>query len=130
MRYTTALRLLAPVFPAVSALHLALGVKAEVLLGADLPDQAVDDPTLDSQDRFYGVFFSLPAVLLLLAAHDLPRYRPVLRAVLWATFAGGLARLVGWQAKGRPSAPILGLLAIELAVPPAMDIWLHRIDAT
>ena len=126
MRYETALRLLAPVFPAVSALHLGLGLKADRMLGADVPDAAVDDPGLDSQNRFYGVSFSLAGVLLLLVASDVPRYRPVLRAILASVFAGGLGRLVSIKAKGRPSVPILGLLAVELAVPPALGVWLRR----
>jgi hypothetical protein len=59
------LRLLAVVSFLVGALHLALGVEADVLLGAELPAEAIADPTLNSQGRFYGVSFTLNGVLLL-----------------------------------------------------------------
>jgi hypothetical protein len=127
VRYETALRLLAPVFPAVSVLHLALGLKADALLGADVPAAAADDPVLDSQNRFNGVYFSLAGGLLLLTASDLPRYRPVLRAVLASMFAGGLGRLVSIKVKGRPAAPVMGLLAVELVAPVGLEFWLRRL---
>ena len=50
-----ALRLAAPLFFVVGVLHLTLGVGADVLLGAKLSAEAIDDPALDSQNRFYGV---------------------------------------------------------------------------
>jgi hypothetical protein len=46
------LELLAPVCLSVGALHLALGVGADVLLGAQLPVVALADRALDSQNRF------------------------------------------------------------------------------
>ena len=49
------LKLCAPVFLLVGVLHLAIGVEADVLLGAKLPAAALADPALDSQNRFYGV---------------------------------------------------------------------------
>jgi hypothetical protein len=51
------LKLVAPVFVLVGALHLVLGVGADALLGARLPAEAFTDPALNSQNRFYGVAF-------------------------------------------------------------------------
>jgi hypothetical protein len=68
------MKCVAPVFLAVGALHLAIGVKADVLLGAKLPVEALADPTLDSQNRFYGVAFTLYGVLLFLCASNIPKY--------------------------------------------------------
>ena len=48
--FTLLLRFTAPVFLLVGALHLALGVGAEVMLGAKLPSAALSDAVLD-RDR-------------------------------------------------------------------------------
>jgi hypothetical protein len=111
----------------VGALHLVHGVGADVLLGAKIPDAAISDPTLDSQNRFYGVSFTLSGVLLLLCASDIPRYATVLRCVLWVFFAAGIARLVSIAIYGFPSAPVVALLAVELVVPPTLVWWLSRV---
>lgn len=82
------LRLSAVVFLLVGALHLVLGVEADVLLGARLAADAIADPTLDSQNRFYGVAFTLYGVLFLVCASNVPKYATVLRCVIWVFFAG------------------------------------------
>ncbi len=68
------LKIVAPVFVFVAALHLALGTGADVLLGAKLSSEALTDPALNSQNRFYGVAFGLYGVLLYLCATDVPKY--------------------------------------------------------
>jgi hypothetical protein len=120
------LKVAAPVFVAVGALHLALGVGADVLLGAKLPAEALGDPALDSQNRFYGIAFGLYGVLLYLCATDLPKYATVLRCVLWVFFAAGLARLVSIATHGVPPPLVLALLASELALPPLLHLWLSK----
>ena len=126
--FALVLRFFALVIFLVSALHLVLGVGVDVLLGAEIPAAAISDPTLDSQNRFYGVYFALSGVLLLLCASDIPRYATVLRCVLWVFFVAGLARLVGIAIYGFPSAPVLGLLVVELVVPPVLAWWLSHVD--
>ena len=123
---TTLLKLMAPLFCLVGALHLVLGVGADVILGAALPADAVADPVLDSQNRFYGVAFTLYGVLLYLCATDLARYAPVLKALLWVFFAAGLARLVSIAVVGLPSLLVLLLTASELLLPPPLLWWLSR----
>jgi len=121
------LRVLAPVFLLVAALHLVLGARADVLLGAHLPAEVLADPALDSQNRFYGVSFALYGVLLWLGAGDVPRFAPVLRCVLWAFLAAGLARLVSIVSHGAPPPMVLALLASELLVPPLALWWLGKV---
>jgi hypothetical protein len=120
------LKIMAPVFLAVGAIHLLLGVGAEVLLGAALTEATVSDPVLDSQNRFYGVSFSVYGVLLYIAATDLARYRPVVTALLWMLFAGGMARVVSIIVVGLPSALVLLLMAVEILVPLLLIFWLSR----
>ncbi len=125
--FALVLRLSAPVFLLVGALHLALGVGADVLLGAKLTAGAVADPALDSQNRFYGVSFTLYGVLLLHCASNIPKYATVLRCVFWVFFAAGVARLVSIAIHGIPPPLVLALLASELTLPPILAWWLGRV---
>jgi hypothetical protein len=123
---TLLLKVVAPLFVLVGALHLALGVGADVLLGAKLPTEALSDAALDSQNRFYGVAFALYGVLLYLCATDLAKYATVLRCVLWVFFAAGLARLVSVATHGVPPPLVLALLVTEIALPPMLHLWLSK----
>jgi hypothetical protein len=76
------LRIAGPLFIVAGALHVALGLGADALLGASISPQSMVDPALDSQNRFYGAAFTLYGVLLLLCATDIGKYQFVLRAVL------------------------------------------------
>ncbi|MCP5181502.1 MAG: DUF4345 family protein [Pseudomonadales bacterium] len=120
------LRLLAPVFFIVGALHVLMGLSAEVLLGAQLPQQILGDPALDSQNRFYGAAFTVYGVLFLFGAADFQRYRPIVLAAVWTFFAAGLARTAAAVMTGIPPFPVLLLWAIELILPPVLAWWLRR----
>ena len=122
------LKVVAPLILAVGALHLALGLRADALLGARVPAEAMADPGLDSQNRFYGVSFTLYGVLLLLCATDIPRYATVLRCVLWTFFAAGVARVVSIAIHGLPPPLIIALLMAEVIPPPLLTSWLSRVE--
>jgi hypothetical protein len=124
--YSILLRTLAPLVILVGCLHLVLGPGADALLGARLAPQAMADPALDSQNRFYGVSFMLYGVLFFLCSTNIPKYATVLRCVLWVLFAAGLARFVSLAARGVPPLPVLLLLVLELLAPPLMIWWLAR----
>ncbi len=121
------LKAIAPIFVGVGLLHVSLGLGADVLLGANIASDALSDPTLDSQNRFYGTAFSLYGVLLFICANDLRRHETVLKAVLWVFFAAGVARLVSIAVYGSPSVPVLVLLGSELLLPPVVLVWLLRV---
>jgi len=121
------LKISAPVFLLVGALHLVLGVGADVLLGARLPAEALADAALDSQNRFYGMAFSLYGVLLFLCGTDVAKYATVLRCVLWVFFAAGLARLVSIVTHGVPPPLVQSLLVTELVLPPLLHLWLSTV---
>jgi len=120
------LRLATIVFILVGLLHLVLGLHADMLLGARLPVEAVNDPVLDSQNRFYGTAFMLYGVLLSLGARDLSRHAAMLQCCFWCFFAGGLARLVSWALHGAPSPMVVALLVTELLLPPLLSVWLSH----
>jgi len=116
------------VFFAAGSLHLFMGLGADVMLGANLPIEVIQDPALDSQNRFYGVAFMLYGVLLLVCASDLTKYATILRCVLWVFFAAGAARLISIALYGVPPVPVMGLLILELVIPPALIVWLGRLE--
>ena len=124
--FSVALKILAPVFFVVGALHLVMGLGADQLLGAELPAAVLADPSLDSQNRFYGTAFTLYGAVFYLSAQDLDRYHPILKCALWIFLAAGLARLVSIAVYGLPSTWVLTLLASELILPPVFIYWLGK----
>lgn len=120
------LRILGIAFLLPALLHLVLGLGADAMLGARVPAAAAADPVLDSQNRFYGVIFSLYGILLIICAGDLAKYATILRALLWVFFAGGIARLVSIAVVGTPPALVVVLLITELVLPPLLLWGLQR----
>ena len=118
------LRIMGAACLAASALHLVLGLRADLLLGVSLPPGVVANPGLDSQNRFYGTAFALYGVLLWVCASDVTKYSTVLRCTAWMVFAGGLARLVSISLYGLPPAKVIALLLSELVIPPIIVWWI------
>jgi Domain of unknown function (DUF4345) len=103
--------------------HVFLGVGGDWIVGV-VPATPVN-PSLDSQNRFYGGAFMLYALLLWLGASDIRRFAPVLRAAFAVMFVAGCARGLALLSYGWPSWQILVLWASELAAPPFMWLWLN-----
>ena len=112
----------------VAFTHIVLGPNADVLLGANLPATAILDPTIDSQNRFYGAAFGLYGIILILASYALAAYRTVLLWTLALFFIAGVARLVSVALVGWPPVLVVVLLALELLLPPALIFWLRHLD--
>ena len=117
------LKITAPIYLFIGALHLIIGLNADVALGANLPVDVLGDPVLDSQNRFFGVSFTIFGVLFYLCATDLEKYEKVFYCLLAVFFAGGIARLVSMAVVGAPSMQILVLTGLELLMPPLLVIW-------
>ena len=124
---STFLKLVAPIFWIVGAVNLIFGLSADAMLGANVPANAIADPGLDRQNRFYGVAFTLYGTLLFSCASNLSKYRTVVMCLLWTFFAAGLARLVSIAKFGMPPPLILALLAVELIAPPLVIYWLSKV---
>lgn len=125
-RLAVLLRVLAPVFFVVAAIHLALGLDADALLGASVSPSTAAEPSLSSQNRFYGVAFALYGAVLYLCAKDLRTYEPFFKAAMWVFFLAGVARLVAWLQHGAPAPLVVALLATELVIPPLLLVWHAR----
>src|SRR5262249_23677177 len=116
----------APLIALSGGLHVVFGLGADAMLGARGPAEAMADPALDSQNRFYGAAFTVYGVLLFICAADLRKYQVVLRALLWVFLVAGVARLVSVVRYGLPPSPVLVLLISELVLPPVLLVWLRR----
>lgn len=120
------LRLLSVAFIAVAALHFFTGLQADALLGAPITPAMAAEPSIDSQNRFYGITFSLLGVVLLIGTTDLRRYQPMVVATLGVLFMAGIARVVSWVLHGAPSPLIVAILCADLLLPPLLYVWLQR----
>ena len=72
---------------------------------------------VESELRFYSVFWTGFGVLTLHAARRPERETLLLRGLALFLFLGGLARIPAWIASDRPDAPFLVLMGLELALP-------------
>ena len=117
------LRLAAIAYFAAGSLHLVFGLSAENLLGAGLTPDVLTNPSLDSQNRYYGTSFMIYGALLWLCVKDMPRFGGVFRLILLFTFAGGCSRIIALLLHGWPSPAIIGLALSELLLPPILYVW-------
>ena len=121
------LRVFGVVCIAVGALHIALGLQADQMLGAGLSGEALANASLDSQNRFYGAQFVLVGAVAWMCGGDLERHAKLFRVLMAVFFLGGLARLVSLLLLGWP-APMVQLLAVsELVIPPLLLLWHARL---
>ena len=123
--FSLVLKLTSLVFFAVASVHLLLGLGADQLLGAVVPAAALNEPSLDSQNRFYGVSFAFYGVALFICSRDLERFRPILEAAFLVFFLAGCARLVAWGLRGAPAPLVIALMGAELVLPPVLYAWLR-----
>ena len=114
------LRIIAPGFVLARLTHVFLGLGADTLLGAHISPDTLADPSLDSQNRFYGISYTLYGALFWIAAGDLARYRTLLRILILWFFFGGLMRIVSVVLKDWPSNMIGALALSELVLPPIL----------
>lgn len=85
----------------------------------------VDDysATLDSELRFYSVWYALTGVVLLRASRRVASATATVRAVSVALFLAGCSRVISLIAVGRPHDFALVLMVLELAIPLVLVPW-------
>jgi len=101
---------------------------AGVLFGAGL----TGDRLPVSGDSHYRYLSGLLLGLGLLAWSCIPgieRKGGRLQLITLIVVVGGLSRLLGLALTGLPSLPMIGGLAMELAVTPALCLWQMRVAA-
>jgi Domain of unknown function (DUF4345) len=124
--FVWAIRILAFAFIAVSGLHLFTGLYADAAVGSPITAEMASQPSFDSQNRFYGVTFSMLGFALLIGSTDIVRYKPIILAALGVLFAAGIARAMSWTLFGAPSTIIIGILVADLLLPPILYFWMKK----
>jgi hypothetical protein len=82
---------------------------------------------VESELRFYAVFWVAFGIVALRAASDVERHALAVRGLASFMFLGGLARALAWAAEGRPDARFLVLMGLELLLPLFIVLSQHRI---
>ncbi|HEX3066601.1 MAG TPA: DUF4345 domain-containing protein [Dongiaceae bacterium] len=77
----------------------------------------------DSQFRYLSGLLLAVGLCFLSLVPRIERMGSAMRLLTFIVFIGGLARLAGVLATGLPSRPMLGGLAMELAVTPLLCLW-------
>ena len=81
------------------------------------------NPNVESELRFYAVFYVAFGVYLWSLAPRIAERGRELRWAAAALFCGGLARAVGVLADGWPKADYVVLMVVELTLPPVLVLW-------
>ena len=92
------------------------GVRA--IMGAE-----VVTPTIDSEMRFFSVWYAGVGVLLLRVAPRAEFESKTIRAVFVLLFVAGCSRSLSWAVVGRPHTFSLVLMGIELVLPLIVVPW-------
>jgi hypothetical protein len=101
-----------------------------VLTGADgMPGDSRATPNVESELRFYAVFWTAFGVVALRAARSPERHLLAIRGLALFLFLGGVARGVAWVAEGRPDAEFLVLMALELLLPVFFLVAVRNLTA-
>jgi hypothetical protein len=112
---------------AMGSIMLVVG-SASVLLGASSVLSAGDfTAAIDSEMRFYAVWYAAAGAVLLRASRDVRDETWTIRLVAGAFFVSGCSRIVSWIVVGRPHTSQLILMVIELILPLVLIPWLASV---
>ncbi len=99
-----------------------------------LPYEQIDsfgDPNVDSELRFYAVYFAAFGTLCLYVFRKPFMHRKLAIALMSVFFIGGIGRVLSYFAVGAPAPVMIALGSIEIIFPPIVliIIWsLCRVD--
>ena len=107
----------------VSVVMLVAG-SLTVVLGASSV-LGTDDVTaeVDSEMRFYAVWYVVAGAFLLRATRRIESETWTIRLIAAAFFIAGCSRILSWVAVGRPHLSQLILMVIELVLPLVVIPW-------
>ena len=101
---------------AISLCHIALGPQV-------IPGSIPVNATMDSEDRFYAVFFLAYGTAILWCLKDWRSKLGEIRLLMLLFFAGGVTRLISIAAVGPPHRFFVAMTVIEFLLPPFV-VWL------
>jgi hypothetical protein len=110
----------------LSLVPVAAGL-AGVLQGPAMVDASLGTPSQDSHMRYLSGLLLAIGVAWWSAIPAIERHGARVRLLAALVVCGGLARLLSLAVVGAPSGPMLGGLAMELVVTPAIALWQARV---
>jgi hypothetical protein len=115
-------KLLQALLVLLGVVAIVAGLFTVVTGSAGMPGTNESTANVESELRFYAVFWVGFGVLALRAARAPDRETSLIRGLALFLFLGGAARLVAWLATEQPDAQFLILMALELGLPVFM-VW-------
>ena len=98
------------------------------ILGPDpVPREGVVAPDVDTELRFFSVWYAIAGVALLRCIPQPGSHGPTIRLIAAGFFAAGCARVLSWISAGAPHALFVVLMAIELLLPLLIVPWQVRV---
>jgi hypothetical protein len=101
-----------------------------VLFGASsVPREGVVTPDVDSEMRFYAVWYPVVGMLLLRSVPRVEAATTIVRLVGAGFFVAGCARALSWAVVGQPHTIAIVLMVIELVLPLVIIPWQRAVVA-
>ena len=120
-------RVLGRTLRALALIPIATGL-ASVVFGSEIVrGHGASNASVESELRYYAVFYVAFGVWLWWIAGDVAARRRELRAAALVLFCGGLARVVGIAVDGVPAADYVVLMVVELLLPGLLVLWQSRV---
>lgn len=124
---TRLIRILCIIPFATGATDLLLGASALSTVGAQLSPDALAEPSLNSQLRFFGAIWLGFGLMLWHSTRDLTKHAAWFRLMCFALVLSGIGRVISMIQLGIPQAPFVIATIVELVVIPLAFLWHWRV---
>ena len=115
------------VFGLVGLVALTFGALSALFGSALIPGGGTVSASVESELRFYAVWYAAAGVAILWTLRRVEEARPLVRAISGAFFIAGAVRVISIIAVGRPDSIFVVLMVIELALPFVLIPWHNAI---
>jgi hypothetical protein len=102
---------------------VVVGLATVVAGAASVPNEGIVTPDIDTEMRFYAVWYAVSGALLLRAVPNLESETWTVRLVAGGFFLAGCARVLSWIVVGRPHVSAIVLMTLELVLPLMIIPW-------
>lgn len=123
MQGDTGRRLLQGLLRLMGVVMVVAGAVTVLAGAASLPNEGDVTADVDTEMRFYAVWYVAAGALLLGAVPRVEKETWTIRVVAAGFFVGGCARILSWVTVGRPHVSAIVLMTLELVLPLVIVPW-------